>query len=184
MELESLFGLPAHPLLVHAAVVLVPLAAIGTIAIAVWGAARRRIGWIVVVLGFSAFAFALLAQSSGEPLEEQVDENELVEEHAEAGENMPWLALPIPILATGVMVLDRKRLKDEAAGVAQPAWMGPAVIVVSAAAVLASLVGTVKIAQVGHSGAKATWEDVGEGGEGGESGATDPSQPDEDDDGD
>ena len=184
MELESLFGLPAHPLLVHAAVVLVPLAAIGTIAIALWGAARHRIGWIVVVLGFSAFAFALLAQSSGEPLEEQVDESELVEEHAEAGDSMPWLALPIPILATGVMVLDRKRLKDEAAGAARPAWMGPAVIVVSAAAVLASLLGTVRIAQVGHSGAKATWEDVGEGGEGGESGESNESQEDEDDDGD
>ena len=184
MELESLFGLPAHPLLVHAAVVLVPLAALGTIAIAVWGAARRRIGWIVVVFGFAAFAFALLAQSSGEPLEEQVDETELVEEHAEAGESMPWLALPIPIFAAGVMVLDRKRIRDEAAGAAQPAWMGPAVIVVSAAAVLASLVGTVKIAQVGHSGAKATWEDVGEGGEGGEGGESGESneRPDDDED--
>ena len=173
MELESLFGLPAHPLLVHAAVVLVPLAAVGTIAIAVWGAARRRIGWIVVALGFVAFGSALLAQSSGESLEEQVDETELAEEHGEMGESMPWFALPIPILATGVMVLDRKRAEDVAAGVTHPTWMGPAVIVVSAAAVLASVVGTVKIAQVGHSGAKATWEDVEEGGEGGESGESD-----------
>ncbi len=82
----------------HAAVVLVPLAAIGTIAIAVWGAARRRIGWIVVVLGFAAFAFALLAQSSGEPLEEQVDETELAEEHGEAGENDAVVGPPHPDL--------------------------------------------------------------------------------------
>ena len=33
MEIENLFGLPAHPLIVHGAVVLVPLAAIGTILI-------------------------------------------------------------------------------------------------------------------------------------------------------
>ena len=44
--LDSLFGLPAHPLLVHGAVVLVPLAALGTIVIAFWPAARERIGWI------------------------------------------------------------------------------------------------------------------------------------------
>lgn len=182
MELESLFGLPAHPLFVHAAVVLVPLAAIGTVAIAVWSAARRRIGWIVVALGFVAFGSALLAQSSGESLEEQVDETELAEEHGEMGESMPWFALPIPILATGVMVLDRRQAKDVADGVAHSAWMGPAVIVVSVAAVLASVVGTVKIAQVGHSGAKATWEDVEEGGEGGESGEDDENH--EDDDGD
>ena len=34
MDLESLFGLPAHPLVVHGAVVLLPLAAAGTIVIA------------------------------------------------------------------------------------------------------------------------------------------------------
>ena len=57
MELETLFGLPAHPLIVHAAVVLVPLAAIGTIVIAVSAKARLHIGWIVVALTASAFVF-------------------------------------------------------------------------------------------------------------------------------
>ena len=31
MEIQSLFGLPAHPLIAHAAIVLLPLAAIGTV---------------------------------------------------------------------------------------------------------------------------------------------------------
>jgi len=158
MELESLFGLPAHPLLVHAAVVLVPLAAIGTIAIAVWPAARRRVGWVVVGLGAVAFVFALLAQGSGESLEHKVDENELIEEHAELGEAMPWFALPIALTAAGVMVLDRRRERTDEAS--RPAWMGPAVLVMSGAAILASVVGTVRIAQVGHSGARATWQEI------------------------
>ena len=38
--------------------------------------------------------------------------------------------------------------------------MGPAVIEMSAAAILASVVGTVRIAQVGHSGARATWQEI------------------------
>ncbi len=42
--MDELFGLPAHPLLVHAAVVLVPLAAIGVVLIAFWPAARARLG--------------------------------------------------------------------------------------------------------------------------------------------
>jgi hypothetical protein len=42
--LDTLFGVPSHPLVVHAAVVLVPLAAIGTIVIALWPTARQRIG--------------------------------------------------------------------------------------------------------------------------------------------
>jgi uncharacterized membrane protein len=158
MEIESLFGLPAHPLLVHAAVVLVPLAAIGTVAIAVWPAARRRLGWVVVGLGAVAFVFALLAQGSGEELEHKVEESELVEEHAELGDTMPWFALPIALTAAGVMVLDRRRQRTDEG--TRPAWMGPAVIVVSGAAILASVVGTVRIAQVGHSGARATWQEI------------------------
>jgi hypothetical protein len=157
MEIETLFGLPAHPLVVHAAVVLVPLAALGTIAIALWGAARRRIGWIVVGLGVGAFVFALLAQGSGESLEERVEESELVEEHAELGDSMPWFALPIAVTAAGVMVLDRRRQRDD---VDAPSWLGPAVIVVAVAAVASSVVGTVRIAQVGHSGARATWQEI------------------------
>ena len=54
MELENLFGLPAHPLVVHAAVVLLPLAAIGTIVVAVLPRARRHYAPVV-------FAVALLA---------------------------------------------------------------------------------------------------------------------------
>jgi uncharacterized membrane protein len=158
MELETLFGLPAHPLIVHAAVVLVPLAAIGTIVIAVSAKARLHIGWIVVALTASAFVFALLGQGSGESLQEKTDESELTEEHAELGDTMPWFALPIFITASGVMVLDRRRASTDAES--QSSWMGPAVIAMSAAAILASVVGTVRIAQVGHSGARATWQEI------------------------
>ena len=44
-------GLPIHILLVHAVVVLVPLAALLTMLSAVWPAARRRIGIITPLSG-------------------------------------------------------------------------------------------------------------------------------------
>ena len=34
MSIDNLFGLPAHPLVVHAAVVLLPMAAIATVVVA------------------------------------------------------------------------------------------------------------------------------------------------------
>lgn len=49
-ELESLFGLPAHPLLVHGAVVLVPPAAIGTILIVASTGLRRQLGVAVALV--------------------------------------------------------------------------------------------------------------------------------------
>jgi hypothetical protein len=96
-----------------------------------------------------------LAQGSGEALEEQVDETELVEEHTEQGERvLPW-AIAVAVVAAAVAaipVLARRR---------------PSLPVrtVTAAVVAVSLVAGVgatwTVIDVGHSGAKATWNDVG-----------------------
>ena len=44
----EILGLPLHPLVVHAVVILVPLAALGGIVISAWTAARKRYGWLTV----------------------------------------------------------------------------------------------------------------------------------------
>ena len=58
MEISNLAGLPAHPLIVHAVVVLVPLTAIGVLLSAIWPAARNKIGWIS--LGFATLVLILV----------------------------------------------------------------------------------------------------------------------------
>jgi uncharacterized membrane protein YbaN (DUF454 family) len=63
---ESVLGLPAHPLMVHAAVVLVPLLALGAIAYAVVPRLRTRIRWAVVLLAFVAPGAAFFAKESGD----------------------------------------------------------------------------------------------------------------------
>jgi hypothetical protein len=50
VEINTIFGLPAHPLLVHIPVALIPLCAIGAVVIAISPRWRQRIGWVVVVL--------------------------------------------------------------------------------------------------------------------------------------
>ena len=64
LALDSRFGLPAHPLLVHIPVVLIPLGALGAV-LMVWPRLRRTLGWwvcgIVVVAGIAT----QLAISSG-----------------------------------------------------------------------------------------------------------------------
>lgn len=155
MEIEALFGLPAHPLVVHAAVVLLPLAALTTLVSAAVPRARRHYASVALGLALVATLAVGLAQGSGEALEEQVDETELVEEHTEQGERvLPW-AIAVAVVAAAVAaipVLARRR---------------PSLPVrtVSAAVVAVSLVAGVgatwTVIDVGHSGAKATWNDVG-----------------------
>jgi len=61
----SVFGLPAHPLVVHVAVILVPLAAIALIAVG-WNATWRRRYYLPIALVAIAGAIgALLAKQTG-----------------------------------------------------------------------------------------------------------------------
>jgi hypothetical protein len=169
---DELFGLPAHPLVVHAAVVLVPLAAIGVLVIAFWPAARAKLGVAVVVIAALGTLFAYLAVESGGYFEEQVEETEQVEEHAKLGDS--GLASAVAVLlgavaVTGFGVYERRRsdasepANSSSGGTAggpdrKLVYLRTGVGVV--AVVLVSL-GTLQIARIGHSGAKATWGEVG-----------------------
>jgi hypothetical protein len=82
------FGLPLHPLVAHAVVVCVPLAAFGAILMAFWPAAARRLWPAVLFVATLALIAVPLTTSSGESLEERVGESRLVETHAEQGERI------------------------------------------------------------------------------------------------
>lgn len=155
IEIDEVFGLPAHPLLVHAVVVLLPLAAVATLACAAFLRLRRHYAAIALALGLAATVAAFVAQGSGEELEDRVDETELVEAHTDQGETvLPW--------AAGVAVV-------AAAVVAAPGFVrrragtGRAVTSVLVVLALVAGVGAIwRVVEVGHSGAKATWNDVDE----------------------
>ena len=59
-------GLPTHALVVHAAVVFIPLACLGAILYAVWPALRKHIWWAVLGLGVLAPVTAWVARLSGD----------------------------------------------------------------------------------------------------------------------
>ncbi len=63
---RELFGLPAHALIVHAAVVFIPLAAVGAILYVLWPALRRPTWWAVLALGVAAPLTAWAARLSGQ----------------------------------------------------------------------------------------------------------------------
>lgn len=170
MEIQNLFGLPAHPLVVHAAVVLLPLAAVGTIVCALVPNLRRSYAVLALAFALAATVAVYVAQGSGEELEEKVHESELVEEHAEQAESvLPW-AIGVTVAAAAVVAAPgfaRRRPNIPARNVTAA---------LAAAALVTGLGATYTVMKVGHSGAKATWEEVqsgrerAEGGERGEFG--------------
>lgn len=144
-------GLPVHPLVVHAVVVLLPLAVLGTLAIAVKPAWRLRYGPLVVAGAAVATVLLPVSTSSGEALEERVGNPG---EHAELGDALIWFALPLLVLAAALVWLEWRK----AAG--KPA-IGPSVLpaAIAGLAIVAALATGVQVYRVGDSGARAAWGD-------------------------
>ena len=162
---ESVFGLPVHPLAVHATVVLVPLAALALLAHALVPAARRRLGVVTPVLAVVALVLVPISTQSGENLEHRLPESDLVERHAELADGMlPW-ALALAVVAVGVYLLDRLQARHADGTVPSGAagtWAGRrwVPVLASVLAVVAAVGLVQQVVRVGHSGAAATWSDI------------------------
>ncbi|MEH3032789.1 MAG: hypothetical protein PGN07_01825 [Aeromicrobium erythreum] len=149
-------GLPVHPLVVHAVVVLLPLAVLGTIALAVVPRWRATFGPLLIGVTAVATALVPVATSSGEALEKRVGDPG---RHAELGDQMIWFAIPLLVLVVLLVLLDRRRRRG--AGDANgSAGSGKGLVTgVAALAVVAAVATGVQVYRVGDSGARAVWGD-------------------------
>lgn len=139
---ELVFGIPAHPLLVHAVVVLLPLAAIGMIALVLIPPFRGKVqkyfvGGTVIVATGSAF----LAKESGEALS---NIKSVSEYHEEWGSRTFFAALALTALSAVWLWLDTKPKSI------YKTITGILVVIVSLTAITATVL-------AGHSGAESVW---------------------------
>lgn len=151
--MDSLFGLPAHPLIVHAAVVLLPLAAAGVIAVAVAPKLRSRYTGLVVLLAAAAAGIMPLASESGESLMRAVEFSAATTEHVNIGETGTSAGIAVLIAALAVWGVQHRARS----GRRPKRWLVRSVAVV---AVVASVAATVQIVRIGHTGATSVWENT------------------------
>lgn len=156
-------GLPAHPLLVHIPVVLIPLAAIALLASAVWPAARRKLTWISPLLAVVALVSVPLATSSGEQLEEKVQFTPLIERHEEAAEGLLLWVVGLAVWALLVWGLEVVRQRREDAEQPSPIIRRAIAAVAILGAVAFSTGSVMQVYRVGESGAGAVWTDTATG---------------------
>jgi hypothetical protein len=161
MEISRLFGLPAHPLLVHVAVVLFPAVAIGLVAIALSSTLRARYRYEVLGGALLSVVMVQLTKGSGEALGESVKESTLLERHTELGGQLPVFALLVLLASIFVVGLDvyqqRIARRSVGAAAAEPAWLASARIVSTVFAFASAVLAVWWTVRVGHSGARATW---------------------------
>lgn len=149
--MTTIFGLPAHALLVHAVVVLVPLTAALEILCAFWPAARRRLVWLVLAFALAVMVSTPLTASAGQWLYEQSPQHSpILEIHADRAEWMIYFAIGLLIVA----VLQAFQHWTESRS-SEPKRMLTVV-----AAVLAVVIGvssTVAVVRIGDAGSRAVW---------------------------
>ena len=152
-QLPTVGGLPLHPLVVHAVVVLLPLAILGLFAIVLMKRLREALAGIVAAgLVIGALA-ALVAAKAGEQLALVTG---ISAEHRQLGDLLAGVAVALAIAGCGWILLDR-------GGKFLPAGLNEQPLVrraIPALAGIALALGAAVLALtviVGHSGASAVW---------------------------
>lgn len=144
---DTIAGIPLHPLVVHAVIVLLPLACLGAVLVAFKASWNRKYGWLVLACSFVAMGSAFVAKESGERLASRVG---WPEDHIEWGEKIPIAALGLFVVLAVLWWLDR-----------QDAERRTTLAKIVAALVILAAAGNLALAVLaGHSGAEAVWKPV------------------------
>lgn len=152
---DQVNGLPVHALVLHAAVIFVPLLALGAVVYALVPRWRPKVDWAVALLAVAAPASALVAKLSGGELYDRLlaqglkgTGKEILDDHMGYGDLTFWFALALGVVSLALVVLTSRR----PGSLPRAAELGAAAVTV----VLAVLSGYY-VFKTGDSGATAVW---------------------------
>ena len=144
IEIDRAFDLPAHPLLIHVPLVLIPL--LGLAAIAVGATDRHTTP--VTVFAVVTLAFTLLAAGAGEAFLERLTsedpalaDNPTMQDHADAGDLLRFTVFALTFVHVGLLFAKPNALR----------------IVLRVLLVLLALTAIFYTVRTGHLGAKLAW---------------------------
>ncbi|MEV4660971.1 DUF2231 domain-containing protein [Micromonospora echinofusca] len=154
---KEILGLPAHVLVVHAVVVLVPLLALLSAAYVALPRFRARLDWAVAILAVVAPVSAFVAVESGEELTDAFlargMQGPIVEQiftHSRYGDILFRWVLPLAVASLLLLVVTSGHRRVPKL----PSWATP---VLSVVVVALGVVSLVYVYLTGHSGAEAVW---------------------------
>jgi preprotein translocase subunit SecG len=163
---DQLFDLPSHPLLIHAPIVLLPIAAIATVVLAVKPRWRERAGWFPLAGVVVVTVLLFFAKESGESFTEAFDSAFGagaidIGEHERLGNmtfvlTLVWL---VALLALTVWEFVQRRGRVAAdAGTSTAVADNPYITyVLCAFASVFAVLATVWLIRTGHEGADVVW---------------------------
>jgi hypothetical protein len=167
LHVHRAFGLPAHPLIIHIPVILVPLVGLAALALVARPAWMERWGIITGVFTVAALAGTILAVGAGQALRDDRGGGGMgggggrIAEHAEAGENLRIVMVLFALALLATLWTRRQGLLD-----------GIPFIAARAVVAVLAIVSVYFVIRTGHLGAQLTWDQPSFGGGGGPGGGT------------
>lgn len=148
-------GLPMHPLLVHAVVILVPLTALALVLGSVWPAARRRLGIVTPLAALLLVVLVPITVAAGEALKAIVGPLPAVETHEGYGRMLlPWV-IGMLVVAAAQWLWFHWGAQGETETAKRRTRLVSAGLAVLAIAVATGT--TIVVVLIGDSGARAVW---------------------------
>ena len=168
---DEILGLPAHPLMVHAPVVLIPLTVLTAVVYGLVPPLRQRLGLLLVLFALAGAGTAYAATQSGARFAEKLGGvTPVIAEHRDFGDMLRNLALLLALVALLLVVVDRARHRrrrlqfadDGSPHTYATARSGGMLLGVVSVILTLGLLGVAGTAgyyvyQAGHSGAKMVW---------------------------
>ncbi|MEV0621066.1 DUF2231 domain-containing protein [Nonomuraea sp. NPDC050404] len=156
---DEILGLPAHPLIIHFAVVLTPLLVAVAVVYALLPRWRVNVAWAVVLLSVATPAAVFAARQSGESLKAarfSTAEGEMAARiSTHQGFANPLLLSVLGLGVAALLLVYATRPSRDSVG--RDRFGRPVTMIVSALTVVLAAVSGYYVFQAGDSGARAVW---------------------------
>jgi uncharacterized membrane protein len=154
----TILGIPAHPLLVHFAVVFVPLLIGVAVVYTLWPAARSRLDWALALLAVVAPFAAWFARISGLNFKQRLIDRKLtspqnlvkIAQHQSFGTKTLWWTVALAVVALAMLYYDH--FVRRGARFSDPVWLVGTVVTI----VLGAIAGYY-VFRTGDTGAHIVW---------------------------
>jgi hypothetical protein len=154
-ETMQISGLPLHPLLVHAVVVLIPLPVVAVLLTQFWPVARRRLGIVTPLAALAVLVLVPITVAAGRSLAGLVGPLPKVQTHQHYGQMLlPWVIALFLVAAAQWWWFRRGVLRYPATrgGIATVAP-----VLLAAASIVVGLGTLILVVVIGDTGARAVW---------------------------
>jgi hypothetical protein len=149
----EILGLPLHPLIVHATVVIVPLAAVGAIVISLVKWARVRYSELVLLAAIVSPPLTYVTMKAGETLfDERFSQSRSAALllHTTLGQTLVWWTIGLLVGVVVVYLGQRLVVKENPRGRLM-------LIIGAVLSIGFGIVCIVQVIRIGHAGAAAAW---------------------------